>query len=164
MSNKTAVVLINTGSPSAPTEAALRTYLKDFLSDPRIIELPAWLWQPILRGFILRTRPAKSAARYKKIWMPDGSPLLVYTQKIVQALNERLPDEVTVELNPEDVGPWISSMEGIVDRISIGIPFSWIRSFKSTLQPEDCLHPQWQNWMTASGWSISARRPTICAL
>lgn len=114
MSNKTAVVLINTGSPSAPTEAALRTYLKDFLSDPRIIELPAWLWQPILRGIILRTRPAKSASRYKKIWMPDGSPLLVYTQKIVQALNERLPDEVTVAMGMKVGAP---SVKTTVDRL-----------------------------------------------
>lgn len=96
MKEKTAVILINTGSPAAPTEAALRTYLKDFLSDPRIIELPAWLWQPILRGFILRTRPAKSAERYKKIWMADGSPLIVYTQKLVEALNEKLSEDVLV--------------------------------------------------------------------
>ena len=87
---------MNTGSPAAPTEAALRTYLKEFLSDPRIIELPSWIWQPILRGIILRTRPAKSAQRYRKIWMPDGSPLIVYTQKIVEALNDRLPGDIVV--------------------------------------------------------------------
>ena len=98
MSDKTAVILMNTGSPAAPTEAALRTYLKEFLSDPRIIELPSWIWQPILRGIILRTRPAKSAQRYRKIWMPDGSPLIVYTQKIVEALNDRLPDDVVVAM------------------------------------------------------------------
>ena len=98
MSDKTAVILMNTGSPAAPTEAALRTYLKEFLSDPRIIELPSWIWQPILRGIILRTRPAKSAQRYRKIWMPDGSPLIVYTQKIVEALNDRLPDDIVVAM------------------------------------------------------------------
>ena len=89
---------MNTGSPAAPTEAALRTYLKEFLSDPRIIELPSWIWQPILRGIILRTRPAKSAQRYRKIWMPDGPPLIVYTQKIVEALNDRLPDDIVVAM------------------------------------------------------------------
>lgn len=98
MSDKTAVILMNTGSPAAPTEAALRTYLKEFLSDPRIIELPSWLWQPILRGIILRTRPAKSARRYRKIWMPDGSPLIVYTQKVLEALNERLSDDIVVAM------------------------------------------------------------------
>lgn len=98
MSDKTAVILMNTGSPAAPTEAALRTYLKEFLSDPRIIELPSWIWQPILRGIILRTRPAKSAQRYRKIWMPDGSPLIVYTQKIAEALNDRLPDDIVVAM------------------------------------------------------------------
>ena len=98
MQEKTAVILMNTGSPAAPTAAALRTYLKDFLSDPRIIELPAWIWQPILRGFVLRTRPAKSAERYKKIWQPDGSPLIVYTQALVEKLNEKLPQDVTVAM------------------------------------------------------------------
>lgn len=98
MQDKTAVILMNTGSPAAPTAGALRTYLKDFLSDPRIIELPAWIWQPILRGIILRTRPAKSAERYKKIWMPDGSPLMVYSQKLVEALNERLSGNTTVAM------------------------------------------------------------------
>lgn len=98
MSDKTAVILMNTGSPAAPTEAALRTYLKEFLSDPRIIELPSWIWQPILRGIILRTRPAKSAQRYRKIWMPDGSPLIVYTQKVLEALNERLSDDIVVAM------------------------------------------------------------------
>ena len=98
MQEKTAVILMNTGSPAAPTAAALRTYLKDFLSDPRIIELPAWFWQPILRGFILRSRPAKSAERYKKIWLPDGSPLIVYTQALVEKLNEKLPENVAVAM------------------------------------------------------------------
>ena len=98
MQKKTAVILMNTGSPAAPTAAALRTYLKDFLSDPRIIELPSWFWQPILRGFILRTRPAKSAERYKKIWLPDGSPLIVYTQALVEKLNEKLPENVAVAM------------------------------------------------------------------
>lgn len=98
MQDKTAVILMNTGSPAAPTARALRTYLKDFLSDPRIIELPAWIWQPILRGVILRTRPAKSAERYKKIWMPDGSPLIVYTDKLVNALNEKFPENITVAM------------------------------------------------------------------
>lgn len=98
MQEKTAVILMNTGSPAAPTAVALRTYLKDFLSDPRIIELPVWFWQPILRGFILRSRPAKSAERYKKIWLPDGSPLIVYTQALVEKLNEKLPENVAVAM------------------------------------------------------------------
>lgn len=114
MSEKTAVILMNTGSPAAPTEAALRIYLKDFLSDPRIIELPSWIWQPILRGIILRTRPAKSAQRYRKIWMPDGSPLIVYTQKIVEALNDRLPDNLVVAMAMKVGSP---SVEQTVSRL-----------------------------------------------
>ena len=72
MQNKTVVILVNTGSPSAPTAAALKPYLRDFLSDPRIIELPRWFWLPILNGIILRKRPAQSAQRYQKIWMPEN--------------------------------------------------------------------------------------------
>lgn len=109
MQNKTAVILMNTGSPAAPTEAALRSYLKDFLSDPRIIELPAWVWQPILHGVILRTRPVKSAERYKKIWMPDGSPLIVYTQKLVEAINDRLPEEIMVAMAMKVGAPTVES-------------------------------------------------------
>ena len=114
MQNKTAVILINTGSPAAPTEAALRTYLKDFLSDPRIIELPALVWQPILRGIILRTRPAQSAERYKKVWMPDGSPLMVYTQRLVDALNEKLPENIIVAMGMKVGAP---SVKTTVERL-----------------------------------------------
>lgn len=97
MQDKTVVVLVNTGSPSAPTAAALKPYLRDFLSDPRIIELPRWFWLPILNGIILRKRPAQSAQRYQKIWMPEGSPLIVYTDRLASKLNARFDDSVQVD-------------------------------------------------------------------
>lgn len=75
------VLLCNLGTPEAPTAQALRPYLAEFLSDPRVIELPAALWRPILHGVILRTRPAKSAEKYRSIWTPEGSPLAVWTEK-----------------------------------------------------------------------------------
>lgn len=78
---RTAVLLVNLGTPQAPTPAALRRYLGEFLSDPRVIEIPRWLWWPILHGVILRVRPAKSAAKYRSIWMEGGSPLAVYTAR-----------------------------------------------------------------------------------
>ena len=71
----------NLGSPDEPTARAVRPYLADFLSDPRVVEIPKALWAPILYGIILRTRPAKSAAKYAGIWMPEGSPLKVWTRK-----------------------------------------------------------------------------------
>ncbi|MES2186833.1 MAG: ferrochelatase [Pseudomonadota bacterium] len=78
---RTAVLFCNLGTPDAATPAAVRTYLAEFLSDPRVVEIPAIAWKPILHGIILRTRPAKSAAKYASIWTPDGSPLAVWTAK-----------------------------------------------------------------------------------
>lgn len=77
----TAVVLMNLGTPDAPTPAALRRYLAQFLSDRRVVELPRWLWWPVLHGVILRTRPAQSARKYASIWRPEGSPLLYWSQR-----------------------------------------------------------------------------------
>ena len=89
-SKKTALLLINTGSPDQPTESAVRSYLAEFLGDPRIVELPRWKWWPILHGIILRFRPKKSAARYQRVWTEAGSPLIVHTSRTAQKLSERL--------------------------------------------------------------------------
>jgi len=77
----TAVLLVNLGTPDAPTAPALRRYLREFLSDPRVVEIPRAVWWPILHGLILPLRPARSAAKYKSIWTADGSPLAVWTEK-----------------------------------------------------------------------------------
>ena len=68
------VLLVNLGTPEAPTPKAVRTYLAEFLSDPRIVEAPRWLWWFALHGVILRVRPARSAKLYQSIWTPAGSP------------------------------------------------------------------------------------------
>lgn len=78
---RTGVLLVNLGTPDAPTAPAVRSYLAEFLGDPRVVEIPALVWKPILHGIILRTRPAKSAAKYATIWTPEGSPLAVWTAK-----------------------------------------------------------------------------------
>ena len=78
---RTAVLLVNLGTPDAPTPSALRRYLREFLSDPRVVEIPRALWWLILHGVILRVRPAKSAAKYASVWTPEGSPLAVWTAK-----------------------------------------------------------------------------------
>ena len=83
---KLGVLLINLGTPDAPTPAALRAYLREFLTDPRVIEIPRALWWPILHGIVLRTRPKKSAAKYAQIWSNEGSPLLVHTRKQAKLL------------------------------------------------------------------------------
>jgi protoporphyrin/coproporphyrin ferrochelatase len=79
--SRTAVVICNLGTPDAPTPAAVRRYLAEFLSDPRVIEIPRAVWLPLLHGVILRTRPARSARKYAAIWTPEGSPLAVWTRK-----------------------------------------------------------------------------------
>ena len=89
--NRTAVLLINLGTPDAPTAGAVRPYLKSFLSDLRVVELSKWLWQPVLRGIVLPFRAGKSARAYEKIWLEEGSPLAVYTARQAAALAERLP-------------------------------------------------------------------------
>ncbi len=83
---RTALILVNLGTPDAPTAPALRRYLAEFLSDPRVVEIPRLLWWPILHGVILRVRPAKSAAKYASVWTPEGSPLKVWTEKQAKRL------------------------------------------------------------------------------
>ncbi|MFZ9409709.1 MAG: ferrochelatase, partial [Burkholderiaceae bacterium] len=78
---RTGLLLINLGTPDAPTAVALRTYLKEFLSDPRVVEIPKLVWWPILNGIILNVRPKKSATKYASVWMEEGSPLRVYTER-----------------------------------------------------------------------------------
>lgn len=78
---KTGILLVNLGTPDAPDAPSVRRYLKEFLSDPRVVEIPKAVWWLILNGIILNTRPKKSAAKYASIWLKEGSPLRVYTEK-----------------------------------------------------------------------------------
>ena len=91
-SPKIGVVLINLGTPDAPEVRAVRRYLAEFLSDPRVVEIHPTLWKPILHGIILRTRPRRSAEAYNQIWTNEGSPLRVIARRQAEALRERLPD------------------------------------------------------------------------
>ena len=85
------VLLVNLGTPAAPTEQAVRTYLAEFLSDPRVVELPRLVWLPILHGIVLRTRPQRSAQKYAAIWTPEGSPLAGHTARQAALLGAALP-------------------------------------------------------------------------
>lgn len=87
---RTAVLLVNLGTPDEPTPRALRRYLAEFLSDPRVVEIPRLVWWPLLHGIILNTRPAKSAAKYATVWMPEGSPLAVWTARQTAGVADRL--------------------------------------------------------------------------
>ena len=90
------VLLVNLGTPDAPTSAAVRRYLREFLSDRRVVEIPRLVWWPILHGIVLTTRPKKSAHAYGQVWTPEGSPLAVVTRDQAQALQARLGDGVQV--------------------------------------------------------------------
>ena len=87
---KIGVLLVNLGTPDAPTKSAVKRYLKQFLSDRRVVEIPQIIWQPILRGIILNTRPQKSAQAYAKVWTDKGSPLAFFTAGQAAALQARM--------------------------------------------------------------------------
>ncbi len=87
---KTAVLLLNLGTPDAPTTSAVRRYLAEFLSDSRVVERPRWFWLPILYGIILQIRPRRSAHAYRLVWSAQGSPLEVNTRELAAAVQEAL--------------------------------------------------------------------------
>lgn len=89
---QTGILLVNLGTPDAPTAQALRPYLKQFLSNPRVVEIPQWAWWLILNGVILNTRPKKSAEKYAQIWMTEGSPLKVHTVRQTRLLRDLLEE------------------------------------------------------------------------
>lgn len=98
MAEKHGVLLVNLGTPAAATPAAVKTYLTEFLSDPRVVDLPAWRWQPLLRALILPRRAPRVARLYQSIWTAQGSPLLCYSQRMCDGLQARLGDEIPVVL------------------------------------------------------------------
>jgi ferrochelatase len=110
----TAVILVNLGTPDSPEPKAVRRYLREFLSDPRVIEIPRIAWQPILRGVILRTRPRKSAEAYRQIWTKEGSPLLAISKRQAAALRERLGDSIPVGLAMRYGNP---SIDDVISRL-----------------------------------------------
>jgi ferrochelatase len=152
---RTAVLLVNLGTPDAPTPAALRRYLAEFLSDPRVVEIPRVVWWPILHGIILRTRPAKSAAKYASIWLPEGSPLAVWTERQATLLGGLLADRGHQVL----VRPAMRYGEPSVARVMDGL-----RAEGATRVLVLPLYPQYAGPTTASvadavlQWACRARR------
>jgi ferrochelatase len=96
MSGGIGVLLVNLGTPDAPTPRAVKRYLAEFLSDRRVVEIPAYAWQPILRGIVLQTRPRKSAEAYSQVWTEQGSPLAAITAEQAERLQARLGISVKV--------------------------------------------------------------------
>ncbi|HXJ50353.1 MAG TPA: ferrochelatase [Burkholderiales bacterium] len=106
---------MNLGTPTAPTPEAVRAYLAEFLADPRVVRLPRFIWAPILHGFVLRTRPAKSAEKYASIWSAEGSPLAVHTRRQSEALGRALPDvkiEYAMRYGAPDISGALARLQG----------------------------------------------------
>lgn len=97
--DKPGVLLVNLGTPDAPTAAAVRRYLKQFLSDRRVVDAPRWFWWPLLNGLILPIRSPRVAKLYASVWMKEGSPLLVYSQQQRDALAARLDIPVALGMS-----------------------------------------------------------------
>ena len=110
---KTGILLANLGTPEAPTPAAVKRYLRQFLSDTRVVDTPRLLWWPLLRGVILPIRSPRVAKLYQSVWMEEGSPLMVYSKAQQQALAQRLPD-TPVALGMSYGSP---SLESAVDEL-----------------------------------------------
>ena len=111
------IVVMNLGTPDKPDAGSIRRYLKEFLSDPRVIEIPQPVWQLILRGAILPFRPGKLVEKYEAVWMPEGAPLLVYSQRQADGLQQRLDTtgtKVKVELAMRYGNP---SVESAMDKL-----------------------------------------------
>jgi len=86
-----AVLVVNLGTPEAPTAPAVRRYLAEFLSDPRVVAIPALFWKPLLYGVILPLRSGRSAEKYAQVWLPGGSPLMVHTRNLAEAMQRLMP-------------------------------------------------------------------------
>ena len=110
------VLLINLGTPDAPKVRAVRRYLAEFLSDPRVIEIPAIAWKPILHGFILRTRPRRSAEAYNQVWTNEGSPLAVIARRQAHALHGRFAGRARIHYAMRYGNPGIAAaIENMLD-------------------------------------------------
>jgi ferrochelatase len=119
----TALMLVNLGTPAEPTPRAVRRYLAQFLSDPRVVQIPRWLWWPLLRGVILPLRAGRVARKYASIWRADGSPLAALTRDLGMALQQALPGTRVVHAmrygDPEIASVLASLSRTGIDRVLV---------------------------------------------
>ncbi|MBT8141410.1 MAG: ferrochelatase [Gammaproteobacteria bacterium] len=142
---KKGLLLINLGTPAAPTKQAVKIYLKQFLSDPNVVSLPKFLWQPILNGIVLKTRPAKSAEAYAKIWTDRGSPLLVHAYDLAH--------KTELFLNHQSEDDW-----HVAVGMSYGCPCirNGLQKLKAAGVEEISILPMYPQYSTATTKSVYA--------
>lgn len=142
--SKLGVLMVNLGTPDAPTPQAVKRYLAEFLSDRRVVDTSPWLWWPLLRGVILPIRSPRVAKLYQSVWMDEGSPLLVYSRRQQKALAARMPD-IPVELGMSYGSP---NLPDAIDKLlSQGVT-------KLVVLP---LYPQYSCSTSAAVWDAVAR-------
>lgn len=145
-----AVLLVNLGTPDAPDTSSTRRYLREFLSDPRVIELPRALWLPILQGVILPLRSGRSAHAYRSVWMPEGSPLRVLSQRLTTAVAARLPANVPVRLamryGQPAVGPVLRELRDAGLRRLLVLPLYPQYSATTTASVFDAIAAELRTW------------------
>lgn len=147
---KMGVLLTNLGTPQAPTPAALRRYLAEFLADVRVVNRPRWLWLPILHGIILRLRPRRSARAYQRVWTEEGAPLLVFARRLQAVLRLRLAETVPLVLAMRYGQPSIASglrelRDQGVDRVLV-LPLYPQYSSSTTASTFDAIARAWRGW------------------
>ncbi|AFJ47919.1 ferrochelatase [Shimwellia blattae] len=142
---KQGILLVNLGTPDSPTPRAVKRYLRQFLSDPRVVDTPRALWWPLLNGVILPLRSRRVARLYQSIWMEQGSPLLVYSQRQQQALADALGSHIPVALGMSYGEPSLrSALDALLDQ---GVE-------RLTVLP---LYPQYSCSTVAAVWDELAR-------
>lgn len=170
------ILLVNLGTPSAPTPEAVRRYLAEFLSDPRVVKLPRLLWLPILHGIVLRSRPALSAEKYAQVWTAEGSPLAVYTKRQTEQLRQLLPD-VAIEYAMRYGEPAIAQvLKRLPDCDTVVVPLYPQYSESTAASVADCLpsgarmieqfhdHPAYIGALAANvrrHWEMHGRGPML---
>lgn len=152
---RTALLLVNLGSPDEPTAAATRRYLAEFLSDPRVVEIPRAVWWLVLHGIILNTRPAKSAAKYATVWTPQGSPLVSGTRALATKLQEAFQaagHEVIVKMAMRYGNPSMAS--ALDDLRAQGVT----RVLVLPLYPQYAAATTASVWDSVATWAAQARQ------
>ena len=157
MAGSAGILLVNLGTPDAPTAGAVRRYLREFLSDPRVVQIPRAVWLPILYLFVLPLRPAKSARKYATIWRPDGSPLRIYHERqaqllrgyLGQKLGKQLPVAAAMRYGKPSVATGLAELkERGCDRILV-IPMYPQYAGSTTGSTEDALAKGLRRWKPA---------------